>query len=420
MKRMFCVICILAILICGLHTLALGEESGAQSQYALSVGAAVRVITPTIEKGMLPALRRSEEGYFEVVDVVDDIHVRVIALSDGTTNSLMICTESGGAPQPAYFLPILSEHTGIDIDAIFYTATHSHACPEIGGEPDATDEYGQRLLIWREYILEQMLDACDEAIAEMQPATVGVGHGSSYININRSATYVGYNEDGSSYTYKDLGYNGSGSSDKELIVVRFDAMDGNPIAFVVNYAVHGVVMHMNKLIDGEMGLSADIPGLVSSYMEKNYEGSVAMWISGAAGDQNPIIMNEMYRVNPETGEKVLYHIPGGSYDILEYLSEIQYRDVVDTLANIDTMNADVKISYERNTIDLPGQEATRIDKYTYEYADSDEPYTMALQMLRIGDIAFVGYPGELFSSIGEYMKRSALVPTKMPLVRVRL
>ena len=34
------------------------------------------------------------------------------------------------------FAQELSEHTGVPLDAIFYTATHAHAAPEITNEID--------------------------------------------------------------------------------------------------------------------------------------------------------------------------------------------------------------------------------------------------------------------------------------------
>jgi len=38
---------------------------------------------------------------------------------------------------------------------------------------------------------------------------------------------------------------------------------------------------------------------------------------------------------------------------------------------------------------------------------------MSMQLLRLGDIAFVGFPGELYSSLGAYIREHADLPYTM-------
>ena len=58
-----------------------------------------------------------------------------------------------------------------------------------------------------------------------------------------------------------------------------------------NYAVHGVITGNLDMISG------DIPGAASRYVEESLgDDAVALWTSGAAGDQNPIYFNQTYEL----------------------------------------------------------------------------------------------------------------------------
>ncbi len=384
----------------GTDTAAQNDGQSVSSQ--LLCGAAIKDITPTPE--MYPLMRKAAG---DLVGVIDPLRVRCIALNDGSKTSLVLSFETGRGPYAPQFAAALAEHTGVDIDAIFFCATHSHAAPEITAKIDlgGTDNYAK----WGRLVMAQMLAAADEAIAAMKPAVVGIGYSESYTNVNRNATFT--RTDGT--TYRALGYNGGGFSDKTLTAIQFSSADtGKPIAFIISHPTHGVVMHANEYFDdkyegvnftadqkyatGVLGVSSDLPGYVSSYLEAKYEGSVALWLCGAAGDQNALVMNEMYTANPLTGEQETSHIAGGDVDILKYLAKIQFADVLTALSTIKEFNADVKLSSAFGGIDVPGRNGGAAVK-------------MHLLVLRIGDIALVGNAGELFSSIGVYMREHSLL-----------
>ena len=176
-----------------LPAVGLAEEEGP----VFSVGTAIRDITPTEENGMLPIAavgRTTAEG------VIDPLHLRVISLSDETNTALIVSIETGKGPYGPLFAAELSEHTGIPLDGIFYTATHAHATPEITDTIDMsyiTFEEGDEvdnLQKWGRLVYDQMMDAADEALASMVPAKMGIGYTDSYVNVNRQQLYTA--EDG--------------------------------------------------------------------------------------------------------------------------------------------------------------------------------------------------------------------------------
>lgn len=362
-----------------------GGQNSQQTDYELQVGAAVRDITPTEENGMLPIAavgRTTAEG------VIDPLHTRVIALNDGENTALIVSNETGKGPYGPLFAQELSDHTGVPLENIFYTATHAHATPEITSEIDMSyitfdedNEEVDNLQKWGRLVYDQMMDAADEAIANLEPVTMGIGYSDSYINVNRNAKYT--NADGTYYWAQ--GYDFEGFSDKTLAAIRFTSIEtGNPVAFIFNYAVHGVVMYANQVLDGKTGISSDIGGYVCNALEDQNEGAVAMFLMGAAGDQNPIFGNEIFTPSIETGEKETTN--QGSVEVLEWLGKMLYFDTKEAIKNIDTETGNASLGFEYGTTAIP--------------ASDGGDYEVALQVLRIGSVALVGFPGEMFNEIG--------------------
>jgi hypothetical protein len=65
-------------------------------------------------------------------------------------------------------------------------------------------------------------------------------------------------------------------------------MDGSPIAWIANYAMHGTALSGRFL-----EVSGDAPGIVSSYLESKL-GAPVLYVNGAAGNLAPI-----YTVQPD-------------------------------------------------------------------------------------------------------------------------
>ena len=394
--RTGCLIRLLAVSVCLGGMLSGPAALGAISNTAkLRVGAAVRDITPTSD--MLPITRVPN---VEMTGVLDPIHLRVIALSSGGATTLIVCSETGRSLSPQLARE-LSRHAGIPLEAILFTSSHAHATPELGQAwIDLHFEAGSQITTqqrWGKYAQDQLLAAAGEALANMKPASVGIGYAESYINANRGAVY-NRTMDGKVVEYVNLGFNPTGPTDRTVAAIRFNDDSGKPLAFIVNYAVHGTVMHANTNLNGKSGISADIPGFVSTWLEQKFPGSVAMWLSGAAGDQMPLVQNQMQMRNPMTGD--MEEIFSNSYDILKYQARIHFADVERALATIGQYNTNVQVKYDYRDATIP--------------AKAGGDYSISLQLLRIGDIALVAFPGELFSTLGRDIKQSS--PLKNTLV----
>jgi hypothetical protein len=165
----------------------------------------------------------------------------------------------------------------------------------------------------------------------------------------------------------------------------------------VHYAVHNTVMYANKFNDDGVGISGDIAGAVSGAMEARFDGAIAAWIIGAAGDQNPILSNEYFTPNPTTGTQEVSYMSRAVAELLKFYGKVQFADVLTALSTIKTTTTDAKVSFAYGGATLPA------------YADGGKPFGIQLKLLRIGDIALVGNPGEIYNSTGVYMREHSLL-----------
>src|SRR5207249_8910021 len=118
-------------------------------------------------------------------------------------------------------------------------ATHTHSGPV---PYKSWIEKGYEMVgPWFENLSRWCAEAASEALANLQPVEIRVGCGECHINSNRRCvTPTGE---------RFLGVNPDGPCDHEVMVVRFDAPDGQPVATLVNFACHGTVMGpANRLI----------------------------------------------------------------------------------------------------------------------------------------------------------------------------
>ena len=376
-------------------------------------GAAKRCITPPAELFPLP----KNAGGSSFGGVLDDLHVRAMAIESAGVRALFVAFDLGGVPSTNRFLPLLSEHTGIPQQNILYFAVHTHTSPNAGRpDPDPTRipsaETKEKHDAYLRLLERQMLAAAEEAVASLQPARFGIGYGESYINVNRNQMYCTRRPDGTESLECGLGVNPKGPSDKTLFVAKFEDPDGRPIAYLVNYAVHAVVMHANRCFGDLMAISGDIPGNVCSLLEKNHPGAVAIWSSGAAGDQNAIMMNQLYLPDPKTGARTVTSIEGGDVNMLRVLVCRHLDDIERVIPHIQCKAGVPHLTTTVGIVSVPGRDIIPVDpmrprgECTYSYENA-APYEVRMQFLRLGDLAIVALSGELYTRLGWQMKASS-------------
>ena len=238
-----------------LTTFAAFAQSGPAS--AFRVGAAKVDVTPAESE-----LPKNYEG------ILDHLYSRAIVIDNGATKAALLTLDAGAMPDQLWqnVAKRAMVELGIPEKHILMTATHSHSVPRGAG----TGLEGK---------VFQSLKLANE---KLQPSRIGYGAGVSYVNVNRNLI------DPKTHRWWE-GPNYEGPSDKTVAVVKFESLNGDPIAVYYNYAMHAVTVgQLDKV-------SADAPGAASRYIEDSFDDKIiAVWSTGAAGDQNPIYFQQTF------------------------------------------------------------------------------------------------------------------------------
>ncbi|MFN3422913.1 MAG: neutral/alkaline non-lysosomal ceramidase N-terminal domain-containing protein, partial [Armatimonadota bacterium] len=236
-------------------------------QSSLQCGAAKQDITPDVKARAIPLGGYGDRIGKPATGVHDPIFARAIVLSDGKRKVAIVGTDLLFVSEPLRqaVLQKIAE-TGIGDDSLLLTATHSHAAPEAMAMNKRNIFQNPRIGIFDQWLFDFTVEGIAQAVLEA--------------NKNLRPAKFGW----ASKTVKELHRNRRSSkvTDDELFVLRFDGLDGRPIAAVVNYAAHPTILSAKC-----MEISGDWCGWLERQMEKALDdNAVVLFLNGAEGDQS--------------------------------------------------------------------------------------------------------------------------------------
>ena len=373
-----------------------GVRARAAEPDALRAGAARVDITPPSDAALPMSGFASRKQGFKGIH--DNIYVRAIVLDDGNTQVALVAWELIFVPNAVWeeTSQRIAAETGIRPENLLLAAVHDHGAPSLsGGGPasPATAAYTKR-------VEDAAVEAVRRAKAQLQPARFGVGTGTAYVNVNR--------REFSSRQGWWLGFNEDGPSDKTVAVLRFEDLSGKPIAFLINYPVHAVVMGPENY-----QITGDLAGATSRFVEQYYlgkehprsdggarlrlrpeertsDGVVALWTSGAAGDQNPVTMAS-----------------GEDFTLVDALGQILGEAVARVAGSIQTY-PQARLWGGQRVVTCPGRrlEPGPTPRSEYKFSDSD-PVNIRLGLVMIGRVALSAVSGEVLTPIALRLKRES-------------
>jgi neutral ceramidase len=362
---------------------------------SLRAGAAKVDVTPA--QGDLP---KNYEG------IHDRLYSRAIVLESGNASAALITVDAGGVPDQVWqnVTQQIQKDLGIPVTNVLLTATHTHSVP---GQTSAT-------------YVQKIVESVRLAKQRLAPARVGYGAGVSYINVNRNII------DPKTKQWWE-GPNYDGPSDKTVAVVKFESLSGDPIAVYYNYAMHAVTVgQLDKV-------SADAPGEVSKYIEDSLDDkAVALWSSGAAGDQNPIYYQQTYDLREirikdyaARGIDISNAMPPGGQGLnksdprvaklmnqqkqmIVSMGQFLGEEVLHVMRGMQRMDSDVQIYSGQKTISCPGRERTNTGRAGFEGTYKEgPPVEIRLGLLRVGDIVVGAVNAEVFNLIAQRLKNGS-------------
>jgi neutral ceramidase len=313
--------------------------------------------------------------------VHDDIFARIIAFSDGANKAVLITTDLIGISNSIWeeTTKRITKETGIKKEYILLSAVHNHSGPGIRVyEKDSSAEVSSYI----EELTRKIVIATKDALNKLIPVNIGAGKGECKMNINRRAPNG--NEEIS------LGQNPYAPCDHEVGVIDVNDKSGNPLAIIMNWPCHGVVLGPgNYLITG------DWPGAASKYIEDRSGGKIiAPVIVGASGDINPIYGPH---IDFENNNSYAY----GKDAIGEDLGKESLR----ITKEIQRFSFG-KITAIQRVISLPAK-AKNSQNYLQPQSKEDDSLKVRLSAIKIGNIILTGVSGEVFNQISVKMRKQS-------------
>lgn len=370
------------------------HESPAQS-LSLKAGAAKVDVTPAQNE-----LPQNYEG------ILDHLYSRAIVLDNGTTRAAMISLDAGGVSEQVWqnVTKQVESELGIPVKNILITATHTHS----SSAPPAAA------------YVSKIVESVRLAKQRLAPARIGYGSGVSYINVNRNII------DPQTKRWWE-GPNYDGPSDKTVAVIKLETLTGAPIAVYYNYAMHGVAAGQLDLISG------DAPGTTSKYIEDSFDDKiVALWSSGASGDQNPIYYQQTYDLREirikeyaSRGVDISNSMPPGGQGLnkkdpaviklmnqqkqmIVSMGQFLGEEVMHVMRGMERMESSIQIEGSQKTVQCPGRQRTDTGRAGFPGTYKDAaPVDIRLGLLKVGDIAIGAVNAEVFNLIAQRLKRES-------------
>jgi hypothetical protein len=393
-----------AMLLTILAAAALVSDAAAQTGPGRSpfrAGAAKVDVTPS--PGELPKNSRG---------ILDRLYARAIVVESGTSSAALITVDAGAIPDALWqtVTKQIETELGIPPSHVLLTATHTHSA----GGPRGPD-YARKIV-----------ESVQLARQRLTPAQIGYGTGVSHINVNRHIIDPRTNKwwEGANY---------EAPSDKTVAVLTFKTLSGEPIAVYYNYAVHAVIAGQLDQVSG------DIPGSASRYVEDSLDDKVvAVWSSGAAGDQNPIYFQQTYDLReirvkdyaargidisnamPPGGEGLdrdnpaVARLMNQQRQMVGSMGQFLGEEVLRVLRSVERTERSGVISGRQATVQCPGRERTNQGRAGIEGTYKEgPPVDLRLGLLRIGEVTIGAVNAELFSPIAMRLKRESPVKATM-------
>ena len=362
----------------------------------LFIGTAKLSITPKPE--MLPLPQKFHTKYTEVHD---DIFVRVLLLENNNNKYIFVEFDLFGVPDTADLKAMIAEELSICSENIILFDSYNHCSPRQDIDTFAIDHCSNAEVNTKKYFefcITETLSAVRQAGNKMVKGRIGVGAGKSYANVYREVKI------GDIWS-EDVDF--EGPSDKELLLLRFEDMNGNPLAFLMNYTLYGNMAYIvREAGSDDITISGDIPGMTQRFLEQSFDDSViVLWASGAAGDQNPLVMGSVPVFHPDGSRSSAILAPAPAY---LYCSSLAGRIAADALMinqNIYIEKEAAEISAAEIITVLPGQ--TFHDEKDQPQKAAGPDINLRLQALRIGNILLYAVSCAPGSALGTRLKEDS-------------
>lgn len=373
-----------------------------------------------------PLLGVSIAGLFDdrkAVDIDDPLHAKAVVLDDGDCRIAMVVLDLiGVAGEHAQAIrALVSENTGIPGDHVLIACTHTHTGPTIQDIYDC--KHDEAYVQW---MIRRAADTVSLAVCRLQPARIAWGEGEQHDLVFCRRFRM---RDGSVKMNPGRGnpniVSATSPVDPVVGVLYIEDAHGQPLAVVSRYSLHYVGT------DNDYAISADYFGHFANIMRRVLgEGCTTLLFNGTSGQINNVnVFDRRQEGGHRQARRVAVALAG---EVLKVIGRLHPQK-------------ECALSAARVPVLLPRQEVTAKDLAVAErilasdqppdnehfswvvgpiegailrICAEDAPVLAAMprelpsevQVLRIGDSAWVGLPGEIFTEIGMSIREASPAP----------
>ena len=388
----------------------------------------VRLEAGVAELDITPPLNISLAGSFTsrpAHDVHDPLRAKALVIDDGTVRVAMVVLDLIGITlaDVQTVRELVQEATGIPPGHVLIGCTHTHTGPAMFrvGEVHPDPDYVR-------WVVRRIADSVVLAVRRLRPARMAWGrgevHGISFCRRYRMRN--GYVQMNPGRGNPDI-IGPTSPIDPEVGVLLVETPEGQPISVVAQFSLHYVGT------DDGRAVSADYYGHFDRFMRQMLGAQcIPMLFNGTSGQINNVNVFDPHQQAGHKQAKRVASILGG--EVLKVLSRISPQ-------------TDVSIRAASQQVTLPRKKYTEEDlsiaKAILDGKDPDpqggpfswvvgQPIPAALrpmyaqeslllaelpaqissevQVIRSGESALVGLPGEIFTEIGLAIKESSPCP----------
>jgi len=399
---------------------------------ALRAGAATSNITPALGGQII-----GNWTPITATNIHDELHARCLVLDAGSGPVAIVVVDSLGVPRHVLDAAKreASRHTGIPVERILISATHTHSATSSQGArwTPARYETEPELDEYQAFLATRIADGIRRAVNRMQPARVGWTRARLEDEVFNRRWYMAPGPHlqnpvgGTDRVVMNPGVNNphlvrpAGPVDPEIAVLSVTTADGRPLAVLANYSLH----YVGGVPGGDV--SADYFGVFAEQLARMMGADgpgdtfVAVLSNGTSGDVNNIdVRKEQPRLPPyERMTRVGTRVAAVVYQALQ---AIEYHDAVPVAMAQRVLTLETRrptpeqLTWAREVMARPAdapqahpRERTYAERVSLR-ADVPPQLEVVLQALRIGDLAITTMPFEVFAEIGLELKATSPFP----------
>jgi hypothetical protein len=327
----------------------------------------------------------------------DDLTATALALDDGFTKVVIIACD----------LLAINEITLSRVENevntnIIVCCSHTHSGPIVYADKKSSKKNKKYV----EFLIVQPTEVINEALKNLGPARLFWGAAEADISVNRRERMP----DGSI----QIGVNPEGIIDRSIGILQIKMLDGEPLANLVNFACHNVVLGPKNLL-----VSADWAGAMRRVIEHE-TGVPCLFIQGATADLNPDHEwgDDDFSATEDLGNRVAKAVIAGLSDLRSIsIGDINFTKSVFWLPlEVEVRTQNPPTSYKSKLTDLINLPKFLVDpilQWRYPWKTRIEnkngfwSVPMEVVLFKVGDFVWIGFGAEVFTEIGITLKGSS-------------